>query len=227
MINKSIFVIPCFNEGVIISSTVDQILKIGHSVVCIDDGSTDNTFRELGKIPGINLIRHPINLGQGAALETGFEWVRRNDSTFEYVITFDADGQHRLVDAIEMIDFARTEDHQIVLGSRFLNKEFGKSVPWAKRIILPLLAKFSRYRKKMKITDRHNGLRVIKSDSLSLIRLQKSDFSHADEFLEIILRNNLRFSEFPVQINYTNYSLSKGQPLSNGLVMIIDRIFKI
>ncbi len=69
---------------------------------------------------GAHLVRHPVNLGQGAALQTGIEYALTHSSC-EYIVTFDADGQHRIEDAMEMLELARSEDVAIVFGSRFLD----------------------------------------------------------------------------------------------------------
>jgi glycosyltransferase involved in cell wall biosynthesis len=224
---RTLFIVPAFNEGAVIAETIASIISLGFKVVCIDDGSTDDTYFKASENSNVVVLRHCSNVGQGAALETGLEWARRNISKFDFVVTFDADGQHRISDAVQMLKTAALENLDIVLGSRFLQKDNAISIPRTKRLLLPLLAKTYSKTNSMDITDRHNGLRVISSRKLNLFRLKRTDYSHADEFLKIIHKNNLIFSEFPVEIKYTQYSISKGQPLTNGITMIIDRMFRL
>ena len=90
-------------------------------VVCIDDGSSDNSA-ELAQSAGARVVKHPLNLGQGAALQTGFDYVMSHpDAT--HVITFDADGQHLVADALEMLELAQRKRMSVVFGSRFLDKK--------------------------------------------------------------------------------------------------------
>ena len=227
MNRRAIFVVPAFNESSVILQTIKGIVEKGFSVLCIDDGSSDETYSFVQDIEGVIALRHCTNVGQGAALETGFEWVRRNLDLFDYVVTFDADGQHQVSDAIKMIDVAIDKQIDIVLGSRFLIKENASSIPRIKRIVLPLFAKIYARTKSMKISDRHNGLRVINTRKLESFKILSNDFSHADEILRIIQRNRISFVEFPVEIKYTSYSMAKGQPITNGITMLIDKLFRL
>jgi glycosyltransferase involved in cell wall biosynthesis len=111
-------VIPLFNEASVIGDIVHELKTRFANIVCIDDGSHDGSG-SIARKAGARLVQHPINLGQGAALQTGFDYALQHGA--EYVVTFDADGQHRVEDAEIMVRRAQDEDLAIVVGSRFLD----------------------------------------------------------------------------------------------------------
>src|SRR5579862_1491451 len=111
-------IVPAYNEGPVIRSTVRSLLDAGYEVIIVDDGSQDDTsaVRELPVV----YIRHAVNLGQGAALQTGMTYALRAGA--DVAVTFDADGQHdsRQIDRLLAPILDGSAD--VVLGSRFLRK---------------------------------------------------------------------------------------------------------
>ena len=95
-------VVPAFNEAAVIGEVIADVRSVFDHVVCVDDGSTDGTG-EIARRAGAHLVRHPVNLGQGAAIQTGVEYARKQPGA-QVFATFDADGQHRVKDVIAMID---------------------------------------------------------------------------------------------------------------------------
>jgi polyprenyl-phospho-N-acetylgalactosaminyl synthase len=114
---ETYFVIPAFNEGGAINDVISSIPS-EYGIICVDDGSSDSTAAEVARTRAL-LVRHPINLGQGAALQTGFDFAVRRPS-MKYVVTFDADGQHRIEDVAAMLDRIKETNVDVVMGSRFL-----------------------------------------------------------------------------------------------------------
>ena len=112
-------VIPLYNEGTVIGDVVRAARATFPHVVCVDDGSTDGSVAA-AEAAGAVVVRHPVNLGQGAALQTGFEYAL-SVPTMRWVVTFDADGQHQVDDVVAMLDKAGAEDLDVVFGSRFLD----------------------------------------------------------------------------------------------------------
>ncbi len=227
MVGKSsiVFVIPAFNEGEVVFDTIAPIIGAGHQVVCVDDASRDETGQKASEAGAI-VIRHLINAGQGASLQTGFDFIAHKAGHFkdiEYVVTFDADGQHSLDDVERFLAaFKRNPDLDIALGSRFLS--FGFKGSRSKRFVLRTMAHISKYTLGIKLTDRHNGFRVIKKDKLHYFQLNGSGYEHADEFLHIISHQNLEYTEVATNINYSDYSVAKGQPMINGVKILFDRL---
>ncbi len=215
-----IILVPCYNEGKIIYETLSNLLREKYTVVVIDDGSFDNTAIEIAKTSAI-ILRHSTNLGQGAALETGLEYVRRNIKNYDYVCTFDADGQHSVSDIKVLINAIQQTEFNVILGNRFGNQKYEGGL--LKGFLLKLSAKISKFSIGLQITDRHNGLRVLDKKAVNLINLKVPGYGHADELLRNLVKYGLTYGEAPVSIRYTNYSKSKGQPLYNLITILFDK----
>ena len=213
-------VIPAFNEASVIGDVISDVRSIFDHVVCVDDGSSDDTG-EVALRAGAHSVRHPVNLGQGAAIQTGVEYARRQPGAAVFA-TFDADGQHRVKDVIRMVDRLSAEDVDLVIGTRFADPGVVSRTPLLKRLVLRSAAAVSRRSRKLGLTDAHNGLRVFNKKVADALNLTMSGMSHADEFIALAYENHWRVTEEPVEILYTEYSMSKGQPLLNGVNIIFD-----
>jgi polyprenyl-phospho-N-acetylgalactosaminyl synthase len=211
-------VIPVFNEAQVLQSVVESALTVFPNVVCVDDGSRDGSVEAVLRTRA-HLVRHPVNLGQGAALQTGLSYARAQPGA-EYFVTFDADGQHRLEDAQKMLDMARSPDVDLVLGSRFA--EHAATVPLAKRLILRTAVLLSPAGRKLRLTDAHNGLRVLTRPVVEDLHITMNGMAHASEIVSYLGRSSWRVREVPVSIRYTDYSRSKGQSLLNGVNILFD-----
>ncbi len=216
-------VIPAFNEATVISDVVGDVRSTFDNVVCVDDGSRDDTAEEAWRA-GAHVVRHPVNLGQGAAIQTGIEYARSRPGAAVFA-TFDADGQHRIADVIRMIDRLRTEELDIVVGTRFADG-IPNNMPTLRRLVFPLIAKVSPASRKLGLTDAHNGLRVFDKAVADGLNLTMSGMAHASEIVALIVENGWRVAEEPVEILYTDYSMSKGQPLVNGVNIIFDGLLR-
>jgi len=215
-------VIPLFNEAEVIAGVVHDIKTQFKNVVCVDDGSSDESA-VLAKTAGAIVLQHPMNLGQGAALQTGFDYVvSRPEAT--HVVTFDADGQHRLRDAVEMAELALTKRISVIYGSRFLDKRTKPGLK--KRIVLKVAALMTRVFTGLRLTDAHNGLRVLSREALGKVRLEQNGMSHASEIVHQLAKSRLSWREHPVEVLYTEYSKKKGQSLLNSINILIDLIVR-
>lgn len=221
MKNEVAFIIPVYNEGEVIAGVLRQLLKKYKYVVCVNDGSRDNSSVEIQKTEAY-LVEHPINMGQGAALQTGIEFARK--LPVKYFVTFDADGQHRLQDAEAMLTEIKKSKQDILLGSRFLGKTIGMKK--SKKVLLKMAIWFSNVTSGLKLTDTHNGLRAFNRKVAEEIQITSPDMSHASEILEIIADKKYRYKEIPVTIEYTEYSRHKGQSLINAINIGIDTILR-
>ena len=217
---KIAIVVPAYNEGRVIKQVITNLknYRCNDAIIVVDDGSTDNTFEEVKKVKGIFLLRHVINLGQGAALQTGIEMAKKLGTT--YVVTFDADGQHDPNDIDFFIKVMEEEDLDIVLGSRFL--DIKNKIPPLKYIFLKLSTLFTRIVNGINVTDTHNGFRVINIKKVPYFKITQNRMEHASEIYDIIKKNNLKYKELPCHIYYTEYSISKGQPLTNAINILIE-----
>lgn len=211
-------VVPMYNEGRVISGVIRDLRVCFADIVCVDDGSIDDSVARAAEA-GARVVRHGANFGQGAALQTGIELaLRRGD--VDYVITFDADGQHRVADAVAMLDFARHGACDVVLGSRFLRH--GATVPWRRRQLLRAAVAFTRLTTGLPLTDAHNGLRVLRRGVAASLDIRLNGMAHASEILGRIAHDGWVVSEFPVTVDYTDYSRAKGQTGLNAVNIAFD-----
>ncbi|HEX2299837.1 MAG TPA: glycosyltransferase family 2 protein [Pseudonocardiaceae bacterium] len=211
-------IIPVFNEAAVVAQIVEDLRTTFCHVVCVDDGSTDGSAQQIAAT-GAHLVRHPINMGQGAALQTGLSYALTRPGG-RYFVTFDADGQHRVADAERMVALARSESIDVVLGSRFLGKQ--SRVPLLKRLVLGLVVMLSPATRRMGLTDAHNGLRVFNRAVAERLQITMNDMAHASEIVALLAKGAWTVREVPVTIRYTDYSRSKGQSLINGVNILFD-----
>jgi glycosyltransferase involved in cell wall biosynthesis len=210
-------VIPAYNEGATISRVVADVKRAGYKVVVVDDGSSDATADHAGEA-GAAVIAHPFNLGQGAALQTGIDYALAQSA--EYVATFDADGQHRVSDIEHLVDALIRERADFALGSRFLGQ--APNLPPLRRLMLQAATAFTRLTTGLQVTDTHNGLRAMTRRGAAAIKLQQNRMAHASEYLDQVARSGLRYVEQPVTIEYTAYSMAKGQNAGDAVFILFD-----
>lgn len=219
--NDTWLVIPCFNEGSVIQDVIENARKTFPNIVAVNDGSADDSAERI-HAAGAHLVNHPVNLGQGAAIQTGVEYARMQPGA-EYFVTFDADGQHQVKDVVAMLERLRTEPVDIIVGTRFGRpRKEDDQVPLIKRIVLKTVVMLSPRTRRLGLTDAHNGLRAFNKKAAMDLNLRMNGMSHASEFVSIMDEKGWRVAEQPVDILYTEYSMSKGQSLINGVNILAD-----
>jgi len=216
-------VIPSYNEDTAsVESLVHSLLEHQYSVIVVDDGSTIPL--KLSPRPDLYTFRHLVNLGQGASLQTGFEFLRRlGEPQVSAVVTFDSDGQHQ-VDDIKLLLAAISKGYDIVLGSRFVEGGKAEGIPKSKRLLLSLATIFTKITTGLHISDTHNGLRACSWNGLQHLQITQNRMSHASQILQIISTKKLSYTEVPVHIQYTNYSIRKGQRMTNSLNILWESL---
>jgi glycosyltransferase involved in cell wall biosynthesis len=212
-------VVPLYQEATVIGDVVTRARAVFPNVVCVDDGSVDESA-ERAREAGAVVVRHPVNLGQGAALQTGFTYAL-TDPEVGYLVTFDSDGQHRRVDAEAMVRTARGEGVDVVLGSRFLTPS-EVHVPPLRRMVLRAATAFTRATTGLDLTDTHNGLRVLSRRAVEVMDLTLDGMAHASQLLSRVAQHRLSYVEAPVTIQYTDYSRARGQSNVNALNIAFD-----
>ncbi|WP_309647482.1 glycosyltransferase family 2 protein [Nocardioides sp.] len=213
-------VVAAYNEATVVGDVVRGLARHFTQVLVVDDGSTDDTSR-VAREAGAMVVRHAINLGQGAALQTGFDYALKSGG-ITHVVTFDADGQHRPDDALRLLAQGRSQGYDVVLGSRTLGKVVDQ--PWQRALLLRAAVTFSRRTSGLDLTDTHNGLRVLSRDALRSISLRQCGMAYASELEHAISRSGLPWCEVPVEIVYTEYSCSKGQRGLNMVNILFDLV---
>jgi glycosyltransferase involved in cell wall biosynthesis len=208
-------VVPAYNEGRRLTATLRNLQRHYSNIVVVDDGSRDDTAQfALGE--GAWLVRHPINCGQGAALQTGIDFALQQGA--QAIVTFDGDGQHCVEDIATLIEPLRRGETEIVLGSRFLGRAEG--IPWTRRLVLKAGVAFTRLFSQIRVTDTHNGLRAFSRSAAERIRIHENRMAHASEILHQIKLLGLAYCERPVTIRYTAETLTKGQSTWNAVAIL-------
>ncbi len=225
--NDAWLVMPLYNEAEVIGDVVSAARAVFPKVVCIDDGSSDDSAA-IAERAGAVVVRHPVNLGQGAALQTGFDYTLQ-DPEMAYVVTFDADGQHQISDVVAMLDRIRSDDLEVVFGSRFLDDRTKPSA--LKRVVLRLAVSYTNLTTGTRLTDAHNGLRVLHRPVVERLNITQNRMAHASEIVSQIgaLRFDgrpVRYAEEPVHILYTDYARAKGQSLWNTVNILAELIWR-
>jgi polyprenyl-phospho-N-acetylgalactosaminyl synthase len=211
-------VVPAFNERPAIGDVVRDLRGRYRNIVVVDDGSVDHTAAAAQR-GGATVLRHVINRGQGAALATGLRFAVGRSA--RYVVTFDADGQHRVDDVERLLAPLVEGVADVALGSRFLGSA-AIGMPLRRSLLLHAATLFTRATTGLRVTDTHNGLRAFSGAAARSIRLRLDRMTHASEILDEIRRNRLRFVEVPVSIQYSHYSLQKGQSGLGAIRILLD-----
>ena len=209
-------VVPAYNEAPSIEQVVRAVQAEYPHVVVVDDGSIDDTF-EAAKRCATYVLRHVVNRGQGAALQTGIEFALSRGAQF--IVTFDADGQHRVEDIAAMLAPICRGQCEITLGSRFLGG--AENIPASRWRMLRLAVMFTRVVNRVNVTDTHNGLRAFSRRAAEKINITLDRMAHASELIDQIRSSGLPFKEVPVQIRYTPYSLRKGQTARGAIKILV------
>ena len=212
-------VVPAHNESTVIANTVTDLRRSFPYVLVVDDGSGDGTG-QIAQSAGAEVAKHLLNLGQGGALITGFR-IAAQLPQLSWVVTFDADGQHRVSDAVAMVRKAREENLEVVLGTRF--GEGSSEASLAKRALLRMATRYTRWTTGLKVTDTHNGLRVLSRSVAGRMVIRDRGMGHASDILDFIAHHEVAWAEMPIHIHYTEYSRSKGQSMSNAVNLVTDR----
>jgi glycosyltransferase involved in cell wall biosynthesis len=212
-------VIAAFDEGEVIAEVVGEVVRAGWRVVVVDDGSRDDTAAR-ARVPGAIVVRHAINRGQGAALQTGIDFALRRGA--RAIVTFDGDGQHAVADIAALVGALDRAD--VALGSRFLGTIEGAS---RRRVaLLRTAVAVSNGLSGLKLTDAHCGLRAFRAELAPALRITQDRMAHASELLAKIKASGARVVEVPVTVRYTARSLAKGQGGLQAVRILFDYLFR-
>lgn len=212
-------IVPAYNEQEMLRLTVTSLLNTGYTVVVVDDGSDTNASTLLNGLQ-VHFLKHRINLGQGAALQTGNSYALRNGA--DVIVHFDSDGQHRASDINTLLEPILSNEYDVTLGSRFLLKSGPINISFLRSTILHAARYLNFLFTGLLLTDAHNGLRAMNKHAAQQLVLTENRMAHASEVLFLLKKKKLRFKEVPVTIDYTLYSKQKGQSSLNSIRIFFD-----
>lgn len=219
---KKVFVIiPAYNEEKRIGRVIDEVEKYVDTIVVVDDGSKDKTSEQVRSRKAV-VLRHMVNLGQGAALQTGFDWA--NKCGADVVVTFDADGQFKASEIPKVVEPILKGRADVVLGSRFLGK--ARDIPFSRFLTLKAGVIFTNIFSGIRVTDTYNGFRAFSSSALKKIYLTQNRMAHASEIVDLVSRHDIRFTEVPVTVLYSKQTFNKGLRNINSLKLFFDLMIK-
>lgn len=214
-------VVPVYNDTQEIGRVVQAILAEGPFwVIVVDDGSNEGIAPHLHGLP-VTLLRHQVNLGQGAALQTGFDQALLQGA--DIVVSFDGDGQHDAQDLPALLEPLVAGRVSVVLGSRFIGQQ-DNNVPHVRRWVLKAARLINFLFCGILLSDAHNGLRAFSRAALERIRITENRMGHASEILFEIKKHRLLYEEAPVTVHYTNYSRGKGQSSRDSIKVLFDLV---
>lgn len=222
--DKSIFVVlPAYREAGVIGGIISEIRKRypNFSVVVVDDCSHDTTAQE-ASAAGAHVLKHCINLGQGAAVKTGVSFAIQKGA--DIIVHMDSDGQHVVSEIDLLLTPLLSGNVDIVLGSRFLNNQ--SNVPPLRRLVLKAGILFTWFFSGLRLTDTHNGFRAATRAATQKIAMNENRMAHASEILHEIVHHNLSYIEVPVTVLYTKYSLLHGQKSSNAFHIVTRLLWR-
>ena len=208
--------IPAYNEEKNIAKIIVKLQNITNKIIVCNDGSTDLTS-EISNKMGAIVINHPKNLGYGAAIKSLFSKARELDA--DVLITFDADGQHRIEDINKVLEPIEHNNADIVIGSRFLDKKM--KIPAYRKFGINAITKMSNITTKKKITDSQSGFRAYNKKSLQEIIPSDNGMGVSTEILIKANKKSLRVIEVPIIILYEGET-STHNPMSHGISVMLS-----
>ena len=209
-------VIAAYNEAKSIGKVIDGLRKAGYNnIIVVEDGSRDGTYREILR-HNVHALRHIVNRGQGASLKTGIDYALQQGA--DIIVTFDADGQHKVEDIPAMLRPLLKKECEVTLGSRFLAES---DMPWFRKLTLKIAVFILWLFYGIRMTDAHNGFRAMTRDAARKIEITSDRMEHASQIIEEIHKRRIKYREVPVTIRYTDYSMKHGH---GGFVQAL-RIF--
>jgi len=216
---KIIVGIPAFNEEKNIAVLITQLKKIADKIIVCNDGSTDLTSKIAEEL-GATMINHEKNLGYGAAIRSIF--LKSKDLDGDILVTFDADGQHRIEDVNRVINPIINGESDLVIGSRFLD-ESAKEVPRYRKAGIKLITKITNVTIKKQLTDSQSGFRAYSKKVLNELNPSELGMGISTEILIKASAKNFRISEVPIKIIYKG-DTSTHNPISHGSSVLLSTI---
>ena len=215
---KIVIGIPAFNEEKNIGAILIKLKNISKDIIVCDDGSNDLTA-EIAKELGANVISHKRNLGYGAGIRTIF--LKAKEINADILITFDADGQHRIEDISTILKPMMNNEADIIIGSRFLDKN--NKIPKYRKIGIKAITSITNSSMGEKLSDSQSGFRAYNKKILENITPSESGMGVSTEILIKASKNKFRIKEVPIIVSYEGET-STHNPVSHGASVVLSTI---
>ena len=216
---KIIIGIPAFNEEKNIASIITKLMGITDTIIVCNDGSSDLTS-EIAEKMGAVVINHEKNLGYGGAIRSIFFKAKEMDG--DILVTFDADGQHRVEDIKTVIEPVINQEADLVIGSRFLD-ESEKEVPQYRKVGIKVITKITNASIKKQLTDSQSGFRAYSKQVINELNPSELGMGISTEILIKASSKNFKILEVPIKIIYSG-DTSTHNPVTHGSSVIISTI---
>ena len=211
-------VIPAKDEATRIGGVIRETMRQGYqNIIVVNDGSTDNTA-EVARSYGAMVLTHIINLGAGAATQTGIEYALERGA--EVIVTIDADQQHFPSDIKRLVRTLRTTGVDVVIGSRFLNQD--NDIPKQRQLLNRIGNHVTHAFAGMRVTDSQSGLKAFRAAFARRAQLSFNGYEFCTEFIRLMREQRATFREIPIQVMYDEHTLNKGQSVRNGFRMAVN-----
>src|SRR3989344_1026749 len=206
-------IVPAYNEAKNIGRVISGLFSQGlQNIIVVDDASTDETI-QIAEAAGAKVLRHEVNRGQGASLQTGNDYALAHGASA--VVHFDADGQFNPADIAKALSVMKEKNVDVILGSRFLDNR--SQIPWTKKyVVLPVAILINHFLTGLRLTDAHNGFRILSRLAVQKINISQERMAHNSEIISQIKQKKLSYLEYPVEVTYNEY----GQGVGGGLKII-------
>jgi glycosyltransferase involved in cell wall biosynthesis len=214
-------VLPAYNEAPILKDVLEEIQGASYqNIIVVDDGSHDDTHQVAKSISGIVALRHPLNRGKGAATKTGIEAAKKLGA--DIIVTLDSDGQHNPANIEPLIQPLIRGTHDVVLGTRLKNP---KGMPWYKIAANHIGNGLTWYIYGLWVSDSQSGFRAYSRKAVEQINTRTDRYEYDSEVIREIYLNKLRYTEVPIEVRYTEYSMGKVQ--KQGFINGLKTLYKI
>jgi len=222
MFDHVYIVIPAKNEAPRIGRVIEKSLELGYrNIIVVDDGSVDDTEKIAHSFKPVTVLSHLVNLGPGAATQTGIEYAVEDGA--EIIVTIDADHQQFPEDIEKLVYQLESQKVDVVIGSRFLNKE--NQIPFI-RVVYNMIANvITFFLTGLAVSDSQSGMKAFTAEFAKKCRLHFNGFEFCVEFIRNIRLFKATYTEIPIRVIYTKETLSKGQNLLTG-VRMLAKLFK-
>ncbi len=219
--NRIFIVIPAKDEGPRIGKLLERLLELGYeNLVVVDDGSTDDTAAVAGRYPVI-LLSHIINLGAGAATQTGISYSLRAGA--DIIVTIDGDHQHLPQDIRHLVDALDRQAVDVVIGSRFLRKS--NDIPRIRTLYNQVGNALTFLLTGLATTDSQSGMKAFRAEFARKSIIQRNGYEFCVEIIRNIRLHKAQWTEVPISVSYTPETLAKGQNFWSGVKML-PRLFR-